>query len=295
MANIINILDNQPFIIGFNHTETNPLIIRYEIISYDSNTINSIYHNWITKPENNGKTFNDFLKTTEFVNNSTKLDRLDTNIYELSINSINLDINKYVINTNITEFGKIKLHTNKIDTEYNGNIFINLVEINIKDKRDEQKYYETISLNTNTPHISLLDNQTNIDLFVNQELIITPLFKDNKLLKNVDDSYNIYIDFNPVDSELLNNTYDIDLNRFYWNNLLFVKPQMYTCNITLTNNKLKFNETKTFMVNIKSLSTGSKWILKNTEINFIQRKSDNEFIRIEIVLDNTKDNMIILN
>ena len=62
----------------------------------------------------------------------------------------------------------------------------------------------------------------------------------------------------------------------------------------LSNWKIQYLQEITFNLKVKNLITKKIWKEKSTEIKFYHKIANNEAEKITVVVDNTKDNIIIL-
>ena len=275
------------------------LVITYGIYQYDKDTEETKRTEWFSRPENSTKTNDDWLNSTEYNSLLTKWTSIDNNKFEVQMESLvsyndrtkfiertELKSNLFQINYNID-----KADATVPDTE---KYYTTAITINLRDKLfNKQLTTKTFVINNDNKYIEMLP-LNNIEKFKDQELLIIPLFKDGKELKNLPSEFNIYISFLPYSSELFYLNYDRENNKFQKNNLLNVDAGDYTVKLMLSNWKIQFLQEITFNLKVKNLITKKIWKEKSTEIKFYHKIANNEAEKITVVVDNTKDNIIIL-
>ena len=265
------------------------LVITYGIYQYDKDTEETKRTEWFSRPENS-KEYNSLL------NKWTSIDNTKSEVQMESLVSYN-NRTKFIERTELkSDLFQINYNIDKADATVpdTEKYYTTSITINLRDKLfNKQLTTKTFVINSDNKYIEMLP-LTNIEKFKDQELLIIPLFKDGKELKNLPSEFNIYISFLPYSSELFYLNYDRENNKFQKNNLLNVDAGDYTVKLMLSNWKIQFLQEITFNLKVKNLITKKIWKEKSTEIKFYHKIANNEAEKITVVVDNTKDNIIIL-
>lgn len=275
------------------------LIITFGIYQYDKDLELSKRNEWLNKTENAGKGYNDWIQTTEYNSLLTKWTSIDNNKFEVQMESLISynDVTKFIERTELkADLFQINYTIDKKDATVSDSEKYNTtsITVNLRNKiTNQQIATQTFVINKDNKYIELL-SMANIERFKDQELVITPLFKDGKELKNFPSEFNIYISFQPYIPDLVYLNFDRENNRFQKNNLLNVEAGDYVVKLMLSNWKIQYNQEITFNLKVKNLITKKIWKEKSTEIKFYHRIRDNEPEKITVLLDNTKDNIIVL-
>ena len=275
------------------------LIITFGIYQYDKDLELSKRNEWLNKTENAGKGYNDWIQSTEYNSLLTKWTSIDNNKFEVQMESLISynDVTKFIERTELkADLFQINYTIDKKDATVSDSEKYNTtsITVNLRNKiTNQQIATQNFVINKDNKYIELLP-MTNIERFKDQELVINPLFKDGKELKNFPSEFNIYINFQPYIPDLVYLNFDRENNRFQKNNLLNVEAGDYVVKLMLSNWKIQYNQEITFNLKVKNLITKKIWKEKSTEIKFYHRIRDNEPEKITVLLDNTKDNIIVL-
>lgn len=275
------------------------LVITFGIYQYDRDLELSKRNEWLNKTENAGKGYNDWIQSSEYNSLLTKWTSIDNTKFEVQMESLISynDTTKFIERTELkADLFQINYTIDKKDATVSNSEKYNTtaITLNLRNKiTNQQIATQTFVINKNNKYIELLP-MSNIEKFKDQELIITPLFKDGKELKNFPSEFNIYISFQPYNPDLVYLNFDRENNKFRKNNLLSVEAGDYVVKLMLSNWKIQYNQEITFNLKVKNLITKKIWKEKSTEIKFYHRIRDNEPEKITVLLDNTKDNIIVL-
>lgn len=280
----IKILTPNPSVSNWN-TE---IIVNYEVFESDETEFSDKYTEFLrTYPT---KTYEDFLESSEFSSISTKLNNFpNPTEYPILVEETIISKSYYDVSVNSSEFGKLKITYNLLDSSLSSEkLYILNIKLNFGN------FYKNILINKDVLDLELSDS--NVKTITKNQIdnfVIEPIFKDGKLFENFSNDYNLYIFVK--DHNDLSVNYDLDNNIFLWLNLLDFPIKTFEISLTLHHKNIPgYIQTKIITLNVEKFLTEKVFIEKYDNVNFVRNNSSGKFSRVEITIDNTKDNFIIL-